>query len=511
MRELAKTSSSVLGRRHALDTLQGLDALEAEDITRALTDEDARLQRRALVVLSQNLRDADRSISVDEELASGLKSLAADANPQVAVALALTLRQLSGALRSELWQQLAATASLTPDLRAALLMGATENRVALIRGLATSSGGDRMRLMLDLTEMVGLANNAEEAAGVLAVVADEAGADAARSQVLTSLGRGLRRRSGSLMELVHSPAVSAGIREPIDRLMTESKTIASQTDRSDAERERAIGLLAHASFADAGPVLGELLTPQTSQRLQQAAIAALNQHPGVDAGGVLLENWESFSPGSRKAAVSAMLSQKVRTEALLQAMTAGTAKPGDLEPADRQLLLNHPDEAIRTLAGKVIGRPTSDDREEVIARYEPALESPVDFERGRAVYKKTCANCHRLGQEGHAVGPDLVSVKNKSARDLLIAILDPNRERQPNYASYSLVTAAGRVVTGIISGETADSVTLRQAEGKEETVLREDIEVLRANGVSLMPAGMEKDLSPEQVAAVIALIRDGNQ
>ncbi len=507
VRELAKTSSSPLGRLHALDTLQGLDALTAEDITRALADDDVRMQRRALVVLSQNLRDADRSVPVGEELASRLKSLAADANPQVVVALALTLRQLSGELRAGLWQQLAATASLTPDLRAALLMGATENRVALIRGLAGSSGGERLRLMLDLTEMVGVANNEEEAAGVLAVAAEESGADAVRMQLLTSLGRGLRRRSGSLMELVRSPAVAAGVREPVERLMADSRTIASQADRSDADRERAIGLLAYASFAEAGPVLGELLTPQTSQRLQLAAITALSQHSGAEAGTVLLENWESFSPASRKAAVSAMLSQKVRTEAVLQAMTAGTVKPGDLEPADRQLLLNHPDAEIRTLAGKVIGQPTSDDREEVIARYEPALESAADLEQGRAVYKKTCANCHRLGQEGHAVGPDLVSVKNKSARDLLIAILDPNRERQPNYASYSLVTADGRVVTGIISAETADSVTLRQAEGKESTILREDIEVLRSNGVSLMPAGMEKDLTPEQIAGVIALIR----
>ncbi|MGD9854188.1 MAG: PVC-type heme-binding CxxCH protein [Planctomycetaceae bacterium] len=505
---LAKSSPSPRGRLHALETLSGLDAVVAADLARALRDEDVRLQRHALGMLSRAVDAAPKPIETQDAIMAALTELAADPDPQLAVSLALTLRR-SDALRSALWQTLATTAALTPDTRAALLMSATGDRVAIVRGLAGTAQGDAVRLMLDLTEMIGLANNTAESAGVLAVVAGDDCTDPLRPQLLTALGRGLRRRSGSLSAVLASEAVSELDRQRINRLFSQSVQSAANGDNEDSDRERAVELLAHAAIDDAGPVLGELLSPQTSQRLQLAAIGALNQHSGSEPGRLLLAHWESFSPSSRQAAVDAMLSQTVRTKDLLDAMTVGTVKPGDLEAADRQLLLNHPETGIRELATGVLGQPASDDRAAVIASYEPQLETGIDYERGLAVYKRTCANCHRLGPEGHAVGPDLVSVRNKSARDLLIAILDPNRERQPNYTSYSLVTSEGRVVTGIITAETADSVTLRQPEGKEETVLREDIEVLRSNGVSLMPAGMEKDLTPQQAADIIAVIRSG--
>jgi putative heme-binding domain-containing protein len=150
---------------------------------------------------------------------------------------------------------------------------------------------------------------------------------------------------------------------------------------------------------------------------------------------------------------------------------------------------------------------TSADRREVIARYEPALDGATNVERGRAVFQKTCINCHKVGDAGYVVGPDLASVANKSPRDLLIAMLDPSREAQPNYTNYTALLTDGRIVTGIIAAETASAVTFRRAEGKEDLVLREQIEELRSNGQSLMPVGLEKDITPEQMADVIAFIK----
>jgi putative heme-binding domain-containing protein len=155
----------------------------------------------------------------------------------------------------------------------------------------------------------------------------------------------------------------------------------------------------------------------------------------------------------------------------------------------------------------VFGQPTSTDRAAVIAKYRPALSDEPDLTQGRAVFQKVCATCHRLGEEGHVVGPELTSVSNKSAEDLLIALLDPNREAQPRYASYTILTTDGRVVTGLIAAESSETITLRRAEAKEDTIRRENIEVMNANGVSLMPAGLEKDLTPRQVADVIGLVR----
>ena len=98
-------------------------------------------------------------------------------------------------------------------------------------------------------------------------------------------------------------------------------------------------------------------------------------------------------------------------------------------------------------------------------------------------------------------------MQNKSAADLLLAILDPNREAQPNFNTYTVVTESGRIFNGIIAAETATSITLKRAEARQDVVLRNTIEELAATGVSLMPEGLEKDLSPQDLADVIALIQ----
>jgi len=112
---------------------------------------------------------------------------------------------------------------------------------------------------------------------------------------------------------------------------------------------------------------------------------------------------------------------------------------------------------------------------------------------------------------GHAVAPDLVSVKNKSAADLLIAILDPNREAQPNFNTYNVITEQGKTFSGIIAVESETSVTLRRAESREDVVLRSIIDEMSATGRSLMPEGLEKDLTAQQLADVIAFVKSIGQ
>src|SRR5690606_14625647 len=96
-------------------------------------------------------------------------------------------------------------------------------------------------------------------------------------------------------------------------------------------------------------------------------------------------------------------------------------------PAERREVLRlHPTESVRDKAGRLF-EAASADRAKVVAEYELGVDAG-DAGRGLAVFRKTCAQCHKVGSEGFDVGPELVSVKNKSPGDLLLAILDPNRE-----------------------------------------------------------------------------------
>src|SRR5207245_6985747 len=134
----------------------------------------------------------------------------------------------------------------------------------------------------------------------------------------------------------------------------------------------------------------------------------------------------------------------------------------------------------------------------VVDEYRAALELTGDVLRGREVFRKTCSTCHRLENVGTEVGPDLLSaLRNKSHEALLTDILDPSREVDPRYLNYLVTTTAGRVFTGLIAVESPSSVTLRRAERAEDTVLRSQIDEIRATPKSLMPEELETQLSKQ--------------
>ena len=115
---------------------------------------------------------------------------------------------------------------------------------------------------------------------------------------------------------------------------------------------------------------------------------------------------------------------------------------------------------------------------------------------GAAVFKKLCAPATAWATRASRSAPTWPRSTDKSPEALLVAILDPNRAFEAKYTGFTVATADGRVLTGLIASETATAVTLRRQEGKEDVLLRSDIEEMAASGQSLMPEGLEKDLKP---------------
>jgi len=142
----------------------------------------------------------------------------------------------------------------------------------------------------------------------------------------------------------------------------------------------------------------------------------------------------------------------------------------------------------------------------VIATYQESLGLSGDVARGEKVFRRECIACHRIGKEGHDVGINLATVKNRTAGEVLVHVLDPNREVSPNFFEYIVVTDDGRTSTGVIAAETATSITLRRAEGKQETILRDNIEEITSSGISLMPEGLEKKVTVSEMADLLAFL-----
>jgi putative heme-binding domain-containing protein len=142
----------------------------------------------------------------------------------------------------------------------------------------------------------------------------------------------------------------------------------------------------------------------------------------------------------------------------------------------------------------------------VIEKYQSALALKGDPMRGRKVFETTCAACHRAGGIGADVGPNLATIRQWNPGQVLINILDPNREVAPSFVGYLVETRDGRTLDGMIAEESAASLTLKRAGGVQEIVLRRDIAQLSGLKASLMPEGIEAAISVEQMADLIAFL-----
>src|SRR5439155_11793179 len=216
--------------------------------------------------------------------------------------------------------------------------------------------------------------------------------------------------------------------------------------------------------------------------------------------------WSSFTPAIREKSVDVLLKRPDRTSDLLRAMEQGGVQRRDLSLMQAVALRQHSDASLRQRALKVIGAAANTNRDEVVRRFRPALDLRGDIQRGKALFQQRCQSCHRLGNDGFAVGPDLAGARSGGKEKLLVNILDPNREVPPNYFGYTVETKQGDSYAGLIVNETAGSVTVRQAQGVEVVVTRGQIATMQASKLSLMPEGLEEGLTSRDLADLMDFI-----
>jgi putative heme-binding domain-containing protein len=221
-----------------------------------------------------------------------------------------------------------------------------------------------------------------------------------------------------------------------------------------------------------------------------------------------LERFSGESPALQRAILDGVLAGAERTELLLDEIAAKRIATTALDVNRVKLLLNHRDETIQQRAKKLFADAVPMDRHEALVNYQSALAFTADPTRGRAIFHKHCANCHRIAGIGTDVAPDISDSRERLPAQLLTDIIQPNRAIDSNYFSYTAIAVDGRVYTGILTAETSTSVTLKQEEGKTVTLRRSEIEDLHSGGVSLMPDGLEELIPPQDMADLIAFIKN---
>jgi putative membrane-bound dehydrogenase-like protein len=504
LERIAIESQAPLGRLHALYTLEGLAALSDRVVSAALADPEPRIRSHAMRLCESRLRKSP-------PLLAAVSRMATDRDSLVRFQLALSLGEAEPLAAAQLLTQLARSAPSDELLRSAILTSAAANADRIVLALLADetfvSRADSAALFGDLASIVGAQPDSARTVAVLERALEARSHPAAQLAVLRGVGEGLSRRGVSISSFLAAHSSTPGLKRAADDLFAQAAASARDAAKPAPDRIAAIRLLAFAPFSQAAAVLPELLSPQFSTELQTEAVTSLTNQSDPAVARILISAWRSLGPKLRREVIDGLVRKAIWLNDLFAAIEARQIGAGEIDRDVKQLLMNHPSPKLRDRARRVFAADRPGNVATTLEAYRPALERRALADRGRAIYERRCATCHRVGDLGHAVGPDLASVQNKSPADLLVAILDPNREAQPNYISYTLVTHQGTVHTGIIVAESAAGVTLRRADAKEDRILRTEIEELASTGKSLMPEGLEKDISPPDMADLIAFIK----
>lgn len=508
LRRVAATSEEPLGRLHAAYSLEGLSVLSAEGVLAALHDKHPRVREHAVRLSEPFLKSSQAAFS---KVVAELSRLADDDDVRVQFQVALSIGEatVGDSEAAAVLAKILTKSTLAPEVRSAALTSVPSDPSNLVAALATSQAEnpqlDASAALRELAAMLGASSDSVPLMRTLNMVFEKKSTSISVKRVLLNgAANGLARRG------VRVSDVAARVTPELLAFVVSETGIALSSKSAASERIAAIGTAIWATEAEATR-LAELLTPAEPQAVQIAVVKTLTRIGTSKLPGQLLANWKGLSPSVRSEVLDALTQSAPRIEVLLAAVEKGEIRSAEINPDKRQLLLNHANNKVKELAIRVLGRDINADRAAVVKTYEAALALTGSVERGQLTFTKKCSQCHKFGMQGFAVGPDITSVQNKSPNDLLIAIMDPSREAQPTFTAYSVVTKQGLVFNGLIVAESAASITLRKAEGKEDIINRSAIEELVSSGKSLMPDGMEKELKEQDVADVITFIKSLGQ
>jgi putative membrane-bound dehydrogenase-like protein len=528
LEELAVGGKTPQARLASLYTLDGLDSLAPALVERALDDSHFAIRLHAV-------RLAERRLDAVPGLLEKIAAMADDEHLRVRLQVALSLGQAQTDQAQAALAALAATDGDDRWMQAAILSSANESADRLAGRILSlpDPPGKANALARPLASVVGARHNDDQLGRLLVAVAAADGPGtvgprlACLEGLIEGLGRGeppaLQSQAGQMAlqrllvtteaELSELALKIAGMLKlersaEMNRAFAKAAEIAVDQSRPIEERQTALGLLTAAPYELLLGAAEDLLDTRQPLDLQLSAVAALSSSSDPNVAAVLLANWELYTPNVRTAVVDAIFRRQNRLAGLLGAIQSGRVLPVSLEPLRRAQLLENPDSEIRRRAEALFAESSGRaGRDAVVNRYRPALAEARDASRGKAVFEKQCAKCHRLQGQGHQVGPDLAAANNRPDETLLSDILDPNNQITAGYNVYTVITEAGRIYTGVLSAETATSISLRMEEGVEEAILRKDIDEMAASTLSMMPEELEKEVSPQEVADLIAYLR----
>ena len=528
LEQMAQGSPRPTARLHALWTLEGLGSLTPALIKTALKDKTAGVRENAIRLAERHLEEAP-------SLADALVAVGPDPEASVRYQLLLTLGYLSTEPAQKLrqamlfenvenkWMQLAALSASDVQPRALF-----DQAITRLTGKQTKA---RQAFFRRIATMVGASDQEASKRRILSMAADTtAGAAWWRAASLVGLTEGMeqgqtpvpavqveQRRLASRFFVVEGPVRRAILKAlaatglPPDAqkeaLMQKAVKAAADLEADPEMRADAVRLLELGDPSAHVNLLEQLIQPQEPAPVQEAAVRAVGQVEGEGVGEMLLSRWGGMTPSVRSQAVNALISEPGRVRLLLDAIEEGTVQPSIIGRQRIKQLIGFEDAALRRRARALLTQQKSE-RRAVLERYRDVLHAEGSVSEGRQVFDRACAQCHQVGgQGGVAFGPDLATVKGRTREWLLTHILLPNKSVAEGFELWTIDREGHQPMAGVITSETSTSITVRGAGGQKSTLPRADIQSMSAAQTSVMPAGLEAQISNEEMADLLSFLR----
>ncbi len=536
LRKLLAESTNPKARLHALWTLNGFDALKPAEIISGLADPHEGVRENAVII-------AEDRIAKGPSILKAVCGLAADPAPRVRLRAALALSTVLATMTNpevhdaardaaetiamsdmaDPWTRLAVFSALRNDAAAMVARMAGEAEVAsrdgakeLVAGFARLAAEKADTPSLG-SALAAVAAHGEDAPAFAAAALDGfAEGIEARDQPLSAadLAKILAPLQDHPVPIIASAAwrvASALELPPTDSQrarVAEAGRRAADTSLSIGERIDSLGLFSFADFKEREEPLFGLLGKDTPRAIQSAAMGQLGAVTESSVAKKLIGLWPTLGPETRKAASSILIYKRSNHDLLLGAMESGAIAIGqlNLDLERRRALLLSRDESIQRRAEALFSDAELVTRKEAMGAMRPALALKGDPAKGHSLFTEVCSKCHIVSGEGTDVGPNLTDVFRKSPESLMQDILDPNAALDTQFIAYAAETLDGTFVNGIIVGEDAETITLREALGKDTTFRRDDIQEMTSGGLSLMPEELEKDMDHRQMADLLAFL-----
>ena len=265
-------------------------------------------------------------------------------------------------------------------------------------------------------------------------------------------------------------------------------------------RQHSLAVLSRAQDRDSLPVFLGLLE---DTQFRTAAINLLARFDSPQIAPALIRGLAGFLPADRSAALEALTSRASSAISLLDAMADGKVARDQLTAYYIGRLLSLKNPAVEQRVTAAWGRlnQTPAEKQAQIGSLEKIFnEAPLwaySAGTGHQHFQKICMQCHRVGEEGARLGPELTGAGKHGVRYFLENIIDPDAVIGTDFQVTNVETRDGDAITGLLATETPSAITLRTTTG-EVVIAKKDIATRERSEKSLMPEGLLDALSQRE-------------